>query len=222
MENEKVVTNIVQEKTNINQNDSNKPPFEKGRNSKFGKGPNSRSDDKGSFRRKPMQRDKSFEEKVVKINRVTKVTKGGRRFRFAAIVVIGDKKGRVGLGTGKANEVPDAIKKAMKDARKNLVRVPFDGTTIPHDVIGHFGAGKVMIKPAKKGTGVIAGGPARAVMELAGISDVYAKSLGSNTPINMIRATLDGLSQMMTRAQIEALRFNKSVKKPETEQIATT
>jgi small subunit ribosomal protein S5 len=147
-----------------------------------------------------------FEEKVVTIRRVTKVTKGGRHFRFAAVVVIGDKKGRVGFGTGKANEVPDAIKKAIKDAKKQLVKVSLVGTTVPHEVIGHFGAGKVLIKPARKGTGVIAGGPARAVIELAGLADVYTKSLGSNTPINMIRATLDGLSNLRTIHQIAKLR----------------
>ncbi|WP_422397490.1 30S ribosomal protein S5 [Spiroplasma endosymbiont of Seladonia tumulorum] len=147
-----------------------------------------------------------FEEKVVTIRRVTKVTKGGRHFRFAAVVVIGDKKGRVGFGTGKANEVPDAIKKAIKEAKKQLVKVPLVGTTVPHEVIGHFGAGKVLIKPARKGTGVIAGGPARAVIELAGLADVYTKSLGSNTPINMIRATLDGLSNLRTIDQIAKLR----------------
>ncbi|GAA6238983.1 MAG: 30S ribosomal protein S5 [Spiroplasma phoeniceum] len=147
-----------------------------------------------------------FEEKVVTIRRVTKVTKGGRHFRFAAVVVIGDKKGRVGFGTGKANEVPDAIKKAIKEAKKQLVKVPLVGTTVPHEVIGHFGAGKVLIKPARKGTGVIAGGPARAVIELAGLADVYTKSLGSNTPINMISATLDGLSNLRTIDQIAKLR----------------
>ncbi|UZQ31333.1 MAG: 30S ribosomal protein S5 [Spiroplasma phoeniceum] len=152
-----------------------------------------------------------FEEKVVTIRRVTKVTKGGRHFRFAAVLVIGDKKGRVGFGTGKANEVPDAIKKAIKEAKKQLVKVPLVVTTVPHEVIGHFGAGKVLIKPAREGTGVIAGGPARAVIELAGLADVYTKSLGSNTPINMIRATLDGLSNLRTIDQIAKLR-GKTVK----------
>lgn len=177
------------------------------------------SDNKGGKRpfnkdgRRPFNKeDNPYEEKVVTINRVTKVTKGGRRFRFAAVVVIGDKKGRVGLGTGKANEVPDAIKKAIKEARKSLVRVPLAGTTVPHEILGHYGAGKVLIKPAKKGTGVIAGGPARAVIELAGVSDVYCKSLGSNTPINMIRATLEGLSQMQTPEQIARLRGTSTPK----------
>lgn len=147
-----------------------------------------------------------FEEKVVKIRRVTKVTKGGRHFRFAAVVVIGDKKGRVGFGTGKANEVPDAIKKAIKDAKKQLVIVPLIGTTIPHEIIGYFGAGKVLIKPARKGKGIIVGGPARAIIELSGLTDIYIKSLGSNTPINMIRATLNGLHNLRTIDQIAKLR----------------
>ncbi|WP_342258814.1 MULTISPECIES: 30S ribosomal protein S5 [unclassified Spiroplasma] len=162
--------------------------------------------------------DNPYEERVVTINRVTKVTKGGRRFRFAAVVVIGDKKGRVGLGTGKANEVPDAIKKAIKEARKSLIRIPLAGSTVPHDVMGHYGAGKVMIKPARKGTGVIAGGPVRAVVELAGISDIYTKSLGSNTPINMIRATLEGLQQMQTPEQIARLRGTQVEVKKETKE----
>jgi small subunit ribosomal protein S5 len=154
-----------------------------------------------------------FEEKVVTIRRVTKVTKGGRHFRFAAVVVVGNKKGQVGMGTGKANEVPDAIKKAIKEARKNLVTVSLRGTTVPHEVLGTFGAGKVLIKPAKEGTGVIAGGPARAVIELAGIADIYAKSLGTNTPINMIRATLDGLTKMQTAQRVQELRYRKAPKK---------
>lgn len=171
------------------------------------KNPNSRPPRKFDNSRRDFRREENpFEEKVVTINRVTKVTKGGRRFRFAAVVVIGDKKGRVGLGTGKANEVPDAIKKAIKEARKSLIRVPLAGTSVPHETLGHYGAGKVLIKPAKKGTGVIAGGPARAVVELAGITDVYTKSLGSNTPINMIRATIEGLKSMSTPEQIARLR----------------
>ncbi|PPE06532.1 30S ribosomal protein S5 [Mesoplasma corruscae] len=169
------------------------------------------------------QKQDDFEEKVVTIRRVTKVTKGGRHFRFAAVVVVGDKKGRVGLGTGKANEVPEAIKKAIKEARKNVIRVPLRGTTVPHEVLGKFGAGQVLIKPAKPGTGIIAGGPARAVIELAGIADVYAKSLGRNNPINMIRATLDGLTSMHTGKKVNDLRFAKPViKKEATSVIAET
>lgn len=150
---------------------------------------------------------KEFEERVVVINRVTKVVKGGRRFRFAALVVVGDKKGRVGFGTGKANEVPDAIKKAIESAKKNLIIVPIiKNTTIPHNVIGNFGAGSVLLKPATEGTGVIAGGPIRAVLELAGLSDVLSKCLGSRTPINMVSATFEALKSLRTIDQVAKLR----------------
>ncbi len=148
----------------------------------------------------------NLKEKVVFINRVAKVVKGGRNFRFSALVVVGDENGYVGTGLGKATEVPEAIRKAIEDAKKNLVKIEMVDTTVPHTSIGEYGAGKVLIMPAAEGTGVIAGGPVRAVLELAGLKDVRAKSLGSNNPRNMVNATLNGLSNLKTVEQIAKLR----------------
>ncbi|MDT7918168.1 30S ribosomal protein S5 [Clostridium perfringens] len=151
-----------------------------------------------------------LKEKVVSISRVTKVVKGGRNFRFSALVVVGDENGHVGVGTGKSIEIPEAIRKGIEDAKKNLVEVSIVGTTVPHEIHGKFGTGDVLIMPATEGTGVIAGGPARSVLELAGLKDVRAKSLGSNNPRNMVKATINGLANLRRAEDIAKLR-GKSV-----------
>ncbi|MFI3253942.1 MAG: 30S ribosomal protein S5 [Eubacteriales bacterium] len=158
------------------------------------------------FEREPSE----FNEKLVFLNRVSKTVKGGRIFKFAALMVVGDEKGRVGFGLGKASEVPEAIRKGIEDAKKNMVTISLSGTTIPHEVLGSFGAGRVIMKPAAPGTGVIAGGPVRAVMEAAGIKDIRTKCLRSNNPQNVVAATFQGLRSLRTPEQVAELR-GKSV-----------
>lgn len=161
-------------------------------------------------KKKREPRPKQFEEQIINIGRVTKVTKGGRHFRFSATVAVGDRKGQVGIGTGKANEVPDAIKKASQAATKNICRVSIvEDRTIPHEATGRRGASKVMLKPATAGTGVKAGGPVRAVLELAGVKDILSKSLGANTKINMAYATLEALKSQRTVEEVAKLRGKK-------------
>ncbi len=152
-----------------------------------------------------------LKEKLVAVNRVAKVVKGGRNFRFSALMVVGDENGHVGVGTGKAAEIPEAVRKAVEDAKRHLVEIPVVGTTIPHAVEGKFGKGHVRMIPAEEGTGVIAGGPARAVLEMVGIKDIRTKSYGSNNPANCVKATIEGLTQLRTAEEIARLR-GKTVK----------
>lgn len=152
------------------------------------------------------KQESDLKENVVFINRVAKVVKGGRRFSFAAVVVVGDGKGRIGAGLGKATEVPEAIRKGVEDAKKNMITIATKNGTIPHEVLGIYGAGRVFMKPAAEGCGIIAGGPSRSVLELAGIRNILTKSLGSSNPINMVRATLDGLSKLQRAETVAALR----------------
>ena len=166
-----------------------------------------RRDDRGGRRdRDRIEEPPEFKEKLVAVNRVTKVVKGGRNFRFSALVVIGDEKGRVGAAMGKAAEIPEAIRKAVEAAKKRLITVPLKGTTIPHEADGRFGTGKVLLLPAPEGTGVIAGGAARAVLELAGIKDIRTKSYGTSNAINLVKATIEGLKQLRSAEQVAKLR----------------
>ena len=176
-----------------------KKPFEHGERRE-------RGDRRERGPRRERREEKEFQEKMVSINRVAKVTKGGTTFRFAVLMVIGDGKGRVGCGIGKATEIPEAARKATEDAKKHLVHVSMKGTSIPHETVGNFGTGKVLMLPAPEGTGVIAGGPARAVLELCGVKDIRTKSYGSNNPINMVKATIEGLASLRTAEEVAKLR----------------
>ena len=183
----------MENRQNFQRDNNNRPP---------------RRDDRGPRRdrRDRNEEPPEFEEKLVAVNRVTKTVKGGRNMRFSALIVIGDKKGRVGVGMGKAVEIPEAIRKASEAAKKNLVTISTKDTSIPHETVGRFGTAKVVLLPAPEGTGVIAGGPARAVLELCGVKDIRTKSYGTNNPINTVKATLEGLKALRTAEQVTKLR----------------
>ena len=161
---------------------------------------------RGQRRDRRTERDSDLIENVVSINRVAKVVKGGRRFSFSALVAVGDGDGKVGVATGKANEVAEAVRKAVEAARRNMEKIPREGTTVPHETIGRHGAGRVLLKPASSGTGIIAGGPVRSVLECAGVTDVLTKCLGSHNPVNMVRATMQGLRDLTTAQEIARIR----------------